>query len=228
LQNFEFLSLKLCQSERNQAGRDVARAPARQSACARRTPPRRLGRSRLPEAEPSRGGGHSEALRPAPTPRGARPIAGRQHHARPCGPSRCSSVQARRPTLLAVPRVMPGVLHPAGMLSPSSLTRPGRALGSAAPCPPSSTRAAAGTIGGYCGELRFWPAAGPNEPSPTFPCTCPSLPMCPSSPQNCHLAGTAVATATAAGRRRPHLAGPPLPNRAQESTPKDPRCRGQP
>jgi hypothetical protein len=50
LQNFEFLSLKQCQSERKQVGRDVARAPAHQSACARRTPPRRPSPSRLPEA----------------------------------------------------------------------------------------------------------------------------------------------------------------------------------
>jgi hypothetical protein len=85
---------------------------------------------------------------------------------------------------------------------------------------PSTARATAGAIRGCHGELRFRPAAGPNEPFPTFPCTYPSSPTCPSPPQSRHLAGTAVATATAAGRRRPHLAAP-LP--AQPSPGIDPQ-----
>jgi hypothetical protein len=82
------------------------------------------------------------------------------------------------------------------------------------PCaPPAPLMAAAASYG-----LR--PAAHQAELASTFPCTYPSSPTYPSPPPSRHLTGTAVAAADAAGRRRPHLAGP-LP--AQPSTGIDPQ-----
>jgi hypothetical protein len=88
-------------------------APARAVRCLGVWAARAFPRSCRPEA-----GGHSEALRSPPTPRGARPLAGRPHSTVPCGPSRCSPVRVRRLMPLTVPRVRAGVLHPAGTSSP--------------------------------------------------------------------------------------------------------------
>jgi hypothetical protein len=93
---------------------------------------------------------------------------------------------------------------------------------------PTTARAAAGAIRGCRGELRFRPAAGPNKPSPTFPCTSPSSLACPFPPLNRHLAGTAAATATAAGRRHPHLAGPPPPQPSPGISPLGPKGQSPP
>jgi hypothetical protein len=101
-------------------------------------------------------------LKSVPTPRAARSLAGRPHPAIPCGPSQCSSVQARRPMPLVVPRVRPGVLHPAGTLSPSSL-KPDQAVHSVPQRPaPLPARAATGASGGRHGEPRARPADFPN------------------------------------------------------------------
>jgi hypothetical protein len=128
--------------------------------------------------------------------------------ARPCCP--------RPPELCPWPALRPTLSATKGYRAAIKVAPPGELLA----CLPSTTRAAAGAIRGCRGELRFRPAAGPNKPSPTFPCTYPSSPACPSPPQNRHLAGTTVAAATAVGRQRPHLAGP-LP--AQPSPGIDPQ-----
>jgi hypothetical protein len=98
LQNFEFLSLKQCQSELNQAGRDVARALARQSARARCTPPRRPS-----PLAPSRGRARTEALgvrarhvEPSTSPPSVRCLARRSVAASP--------TRACRPSVLVVLR----------------------------------------------------------------------------------------------------------------------------
>jgi hypothetical protein len=119
---------------------------------------------------------------------------------------------------------MSGVLHPAGTLSPSSLkTRPCRALCPACvparprPCrPPAPLRAAVASSGS--GRLHAKPSSPPAFPTPTLTHQ-PPLDPCIEPPTT----GTAVAAATTAGHRHPTSPALPLPNRAQESTP---RTRG--
>jgi hypothetical protein len=137
-------------------------------------------------------------------------------------------MQARGPTLPAVLRVMPGILHLAGTLSPSLKTRPHRAP--CPPCvlarprpsrPPAPLRSSAASFGS--GRLHAKPSSPPPSPTPTLTLQ-PPLDPCIESPT----AGTAAAAATAAGRRRPTSPALPLPTRAQESAPKDPRVDSRP
>jgi hypothetical protein len=67
-----------------------------------------------------------------------------------------------------------------------------------------------------------------TELASTFPSTYLSSPACPSSPAETHLAGTAAAAATAAGRRRPHLDGPPPPQPSPGIGPLGPKGQSPP
>jgi hypothetical protein len=163
-----------------------------------RAPYRRLSvraRPRLPEATPSQGPAlppkpHAPraALEPAPA-RVVRSYVSCRTDARRCHwqslPRRlfprsllCVEVQADAPRTPINRMSFP----PAPTNNPSP------------PCaPPAPLMAATASYG-----LR--PAAHQAELASTFPGTYPSSPACPSSPTEPHLAGTAAATATAAGR----------------------------
>jgi hypothetical protein len=220
LQNFEFLSLKQCQSERKQAGRDVARAPARPRA------PYAASASEPPRAFPR--------PRASPRPRAHQGLEARAHATwspPPCRPDAPRETLRSDAVLLcagAATDAARRTASKAGRPPPSTLlvkTRPGRvpfrsALPRTEP-PPAPLEAAAVSSSSGRPQVQV-------NPPPTFPCTYPSSPACPSPPQNRHPAGTAAAAATAAGRRRPTSAVLSLPIRAWESNPRGPRTIPRP
>jgi hypothetical protein len=148
LQKIEFSSLEQGQSETIPGRHDVARAPASQSARARRTPPRCLG-----PLAPSRGSFPEATHAPRPPrspPSSSRRAAGQAldgpsvpsgRSARPCCPRPPSTTRGRS-----------SLLHSAQQGAPNHYK--GGATRRAPHAPPSTAWATASAIRGCRGELR--------------------------------------------------------------------------
>jgi hypothetical protein len=146
-------------------------------------------------------------LKSAPTPRGARSLAGRPHSAIPGSTSRCSPARARWPMPLAEPRVKVGCSFAVQARPHPSSLKPDRATHSAPPVPlylsPCHPSAPLGATTVNLGSDR--PISPTKAPSTLF-CTCRCSPSSSRVPPSSHLAGTPAPAATAAWRR-----GPPQP-----------------
>jgi hypothetical protein len=130
------------------------------------------------------------ALKSAPTPRGARSLAGRPHSSIPGGLLRCSPARARRPMPLAEPRVKVGCSFAVQARPHPSSLKPDRATHSAPPVPlyRSPCRPSA-PLGAATVNLGSDQPISPTKAPSTLSCTCCCSPSCSRAPPSSHLVG---------------------------------------